>query len=566
MLLQLNIKNFALIEDLSITFDKGFNVFTGETGAGKSILIDAINYVLGSKFNKDLIRTGEDKTYVEAIFTLENDKTKDCLADMDIEYDDMVIISRETFQSGKSINKINGKTVLVTNLKTISGTLIDIHGQHENQNLLDSNNHITYLDSYGGREIEKLLFEYRKYYDEMKDFEKKIYLLDGKDGEREKHIDFLKYQIDEINNAHLKLNEEEELEKKYSILSNSEKIDKVLSYSYKLLYSCEEDNIPIEDSLSNIVKDLRTIEKHMDNIKSIADNIEECYYSLQQSIDDIRNISDTVYYDENELNYINDRIYLIDNLKKKYGASIEEILKYRENIENEYSEYINRAEIIKKLMDNRKKIFCLLSTCATKLYDARCVYAKQLEEAVESELKYIGMEKSSFKISIDINQNYTTNGNNNILFMISTNVGEPLKNLEKIVSGGELSRIMLALKTVFVEKDKIPTIIFDEIDTGISGKIAQSVGEKMYEVSSFHQVFCVTHLPQIACMSDNHYLVEKKVVNEKTYTNVININNEQKVLEIAKMTGGAEVTKLTIEHAEEMIKIVEKNKKIKKQN
>lgn len=564
MLLQLNIKNFALIENLSITFDKGFNVFTGETGAGKSILIDAINYVLGCKFNKDLIRTGEDRTYVEAIFTLENDRTKDCLTEMDIEYDDMVIISRETFQSGKSINKINGKTVLVTNLKILSSTLIDIHGQHENQNLLDSNNHVAYLDAYGGSEIEKLLLEYREYYNEMKNFEKRIYLLEGKDGEREKHIDFLKYQIDEITNAHLKLGEQEELENKYSILANSEKIDKVLSSSYNMLYSGEEENIPIEDNLANIVKDLRTIEKHMSNVKSIADNIEECYYSLQQCIDDIRTIRDTVYYDENELNYVNDRIYLIDNLKKKYGVSVEEILKYKEKIENEYNEYTNRAEIIKKLIEEKEKNFFLLVICSNKLYDARCRYGKQLEKAVEIELKYIGMEKSSFKISIEKNENYNTNGNNTISFMISTNIGEPLKSLEKIVSGGELSRIMLALKTVFVEKDEIPTIIFDEIDTGISGKIAQSVGEKMYEVSSFHQVFCVTHLPQIACMSDNHYLVEKKVVNEKTFTNVININNEQKVLEIAKMTGGAQVTKLTIEHAEEMINFVEKNKRIKK--
>lgn len=565
MLLQLNIKNFALIEDLSISFDKGFNVLSGETGAGKSILIDAINYVTGCKFNKELIRTGENKTYVEAVFTIENVKTKEILNEMDIENDDMIVISRETFQSGKSIAKINGKSVLITNLKSVSDTLIDIYGQHESINLLNSDNHSSYLDSYGGKEIGSILNEYQVCYNKFKETERKILMLEGQDGEREKQIDFLKYQIDEINNAHLKTGEEEELESKCSVLSNAEKINLVLSSAYTKLYSGEENSISIEDNLGSIVKDLRTIEKHIEKIKNTADSIEECYYTIEECIENIRNIKDTVYYDENELESVNNRIYSIGLLKKKYGRSIDEILKYKESIEKKYNDYINHAEIIENLKNEKNNILCKLNKYSEILHNKRVKYSNILEKLVEEELKYIGMEKSSFKILCEKNDTFTMNGNDKISFMISTNPGEPLKPLEKIISGGELSRIMLALKTVFADKDKIPTIIFDEIDTGISGKIAQSVGEKMYQVSLTHQVFCVTHLPQIACMSDNHYVVEKSVVKDKTYTHVLNADMAEKASEIARMIGGAEVTKLTLEHSKEMIRMADAKKDILRQ-
>lgn len=453
---------------------------------------------------------------------------------------------------------------MISNLKTVSNTLIDIYGQHESVNLLDDNSHISYIDSYGGKEIQDTLNEYQSCYNKFRETEKKIAMIEGHDGERERQIDFLKYQIDEINNAHLKNGEEEELESKCSVLSNAEKIDSVLSSAYAKLYSGEENSLPIEDSLGNIVRDLRSIEKHIEKIKHTADSMEECYYTIKECIEDIRSIKDTVYYDENELESVNSRIYSIGLLKKKYGGSIDEILKYQENIEKKYNDYINYEEVLKNLKNEKNSIFRKLSKYSDVLHNKRIKCSETLGKLVEKELEYVGMGKSSFKVLCEKSDTYTSNGNDKVLFMISTNPGEPLKPLEKVISGGELSRIMLALKTVFADKDKIPTIVFDEIDTGISGKIAQSVGEKMYQVSLNHQVFCVTHLPQIACMSDNHYIVKKSVIQNKTYTDVENADVNQKISEIARMIGGAQVTKLTLEHSNEMIKMADNTKMLLK--
>jgi DNA repair protein RecN (Recombination protein N) len=560
MLLQLNIRNFALIENLTISFGDGFNVLSGETGAGKSILIDAINYILGSKFNRDLIRTGENKTFVEAIFTLENSKTIDILKEYDIELEDLVIISRETFQSGKSIAKVNGKSILLTALKDISSTLLDIHGQHENQNLLSWENHISYLDYYGEDSLKNMLEEYRTKYYKLKEIEGKITELVGKDGEKEKLIDFYKYQIDEINSANLKENEEEDLEEKYKMLSNAEKINNALSSSYLTLYSGEEGIPSIYDGLRAVMRNLTTLENNLPKINEINQCLQDAYYNIESSIEQIRNIKQGIYYDEKELEYINSRIYQINSYKKKYGNSINDILKYRDNIKQQYEEMINSGEIIESLKIEKDKLKDELITYGEKLHEKRGNIAKILEKKIKGELNFVGLEKSIFNISVELESKITYNGLDKVQFYISTNTGEPLKPLEKVVSGGELSRIMLALKTVFVDKDQIPSVIFDEIDTGISGRIAQCVAEKMYTISKNHQVFCVTHLPQIACISDMHYWVSKEVDNGKTYTKVKKMNEQEKEYEIAKMIGSSEVTKLTLEHAKELIEMANSKK------
>ncbi|WP_186430018.1 DNA repair protein RecN [Clostridium sp. BSD9I1] len=560
MLLQLNIKNFALIEELSISFDNGFNVLSGETGAGKSILIDAINYVLGGKFNRDFIRTGEDKTFVEAIFTLENEKSKEELIKQGIEYEDWIIISRETFQSGKSIAKVNGRSIILSQLKMLTETLIDIHGQHENQNLLSYSNHITYLDYFGEESLKKYLNKYKNLYKELNEIENKILNLAGKNGEREKTIDFLKYQLEEINAANLKMEEEEELEERYNILSNSEKINKSLSLSYKMLYDGDENTSSIIDGIGSIVRDLKSVENHMEKIKKISISLEEIYYNLEENTRDIREIKDTIYYDEEELNIINSRLFQIGSLKKKYGNNIKEILNYRDKINVKYEELINSEAIIEELNHKKEIIIKDLKEQAFEIHSLREKFANILEVKIKEELNYIGLEKSTFKVSVELKEELNENGLDKVQFLISTNPGEPLKPLEKVVSGGELSRIMLALKTVFVNKDKIPSVIFDEIDTGISGRIAQSVGEKMYSISKTHQVFCVTHLPQIACISDVHYQVAKEVINNKTYTSINKLNDKEKAQEIARMIGGTEVTTLTLRHAEEMIALANRKK------
>ncbi|AKA70185.1 DNA repair protein RecN [Clostridium scatologenes] len=564
MLLQLNIKNFALIENLSISFDDGFNVLSGETGAGKSIIIDAINYVLGSKFNKDLIRTGENKTFVEAIFTLTNCKTLEVLKqnDIDVDSDKLVIISRETFQSGKSITKINGKSVLINTLKLISSTLLDIHGQHENQNLLSAENHIDYVDSYGEENLREFLLNYREKYDKLCEIDRKINELAGKDGERDKLIDFLKYQIDEINSLKLKENEDVELEEKYKVLSNAEKINNTLNNSYACLYTGSEESMSIHDNLGVAIKDLSLVQENLSQIKGIVDVLKDAYYYIEDGIEQIRSIKDDIFYDEGELEYINSRIYQINGIKKKYGNSIDDILKYRDKIKFQYDEMINSSEIIENLKNERNNLMEELKVYGEKLHKERCKIADELQLRIKSELDFVGLEKSTFKVNIEFQEKFYLNGMDKVQFYISTNPGEPLKPLEKVVSGGELSRIMLALKTVFVDKDHIPSVVFDEIDTGISGRIAQCVAEKMYVISKNHQVFCVTHLPQIACMSDIHYWVSKKVKDEKTYTTIKKMNYQEKEYEIARMIGGSEVTKLTLEHAKELIKMANSRKKL----
>lgn len=560
MLLQLNIKNFALIETLTISFNNGFNVFAGETGAGKSILIDAINYVLGCKFNRDLIRTGEKKTFVEAVFTIENPKTSDILKKNEIEMEDLIIISRETFQSGKSIAKVNGKSVLLSTLKLISSTLLDIHGQHENQNLLSAENHINYVDDFGNNKLKGYLNDYEQIYREFIDKQNDITRLKGNSEERNKLVDFLKYQIDEINSANLKVDEDVKLDEKYKILSNSEKISNILNNCYVDLYEGRENIEPIYDKLRLIIKSLDTLEENFPQVVDISKALKDAYYSIEDAIEKVRNVKDDVYYDESELEYINSRMYQINDYKKKYGSTISKIFEYRNKISKQYDEMINSNEIIKRLEAEKAKIIEQLKKYGKCIHIERCKVAKNLEKNIKNELSFVGLEKSIFKVDVKLDEKFHLNGMDSVQFLISTNPGEPLKPLEKVVSGGELSRIMLALKTVFVDKDKIPSVIFDEIDTGISGRIAQCVAEKMYAISKSHQVFCVTHLPQIACISDEYYLVSKEVKNKKTFTHVRKMKDNQKEYEIAKMIGGSEVTKLTLEHSKELIKMANAKK------
>ncbi|MBU3186111.1 DNA repair protein RecN [Clostridium estertheticum] len=561
MLLQLNIMNFALIEKLSINFERGFNVLSGETGAGKSILIDAINYVLGGKFNKSLIRTGENKTYVEAIFTIDNQNNRDVLEEMDIDYEDTVFISRETFQSGKSIAKVNGKSLLLSKVKYISKNLLDIHGQHDNHNLLDKANHIFYVDSFGNERLRTAIIEYNDQYTRMISIKNRIIKLEGNEGERDKRIDFLNYQLEEIKNANLKIGEDEELLEKYAIVSNSENLEKHLSISYQLLYTSDEENPSVLYNLAIAIKELRTIEKHMDKIKEIADSIEESYFNIEESITEIRDLKESIYYDEKELEYMNSRISQINNCKKKYGSTIKEIYEYRDKIDVEYEELTNSSEIITSLKKEKIALEGEMRIIADEIHEIRCETAKKLQNKIKDELNYIGLEKSKFFIEVKLTDEFYKNGCDKVQFCIATNPGEPLNPLEEIVSGGELSRIMLALKTVFVDKDEIPTVIFDEIDTGISGRIAQCVAEKMYLISLNHQIFCVTHLPQIASMADINYLISKNVINDKTYTNIIRMNDNEKQQEIARMIGGTEVTKLTLENSKEMINLANNRKK-----
>lgn len=557
MLLQLNIKNFALIRELSVEFGKGFNILSGETGAGKSILIDTIDYVLGGKFSKDLIRYGEEKTFVEAVFSIENPEITNVLAEQGIE-DEILIISRETTLLGKSIIKVNGKSVVLSYLKRIREKLLDIHGQHQNQNLLNKSFHILYLDDFIGEEINKHLKVYDDLRKEQSSIIEKINELNG-NSDREKLLDYIKFQIDDIEKANLKINEEEDLKEEFDLLSNAEKISLALSKSYAILDSPME-GISVIEGLSKAVNELSLVENHFEKLKDKREKIEESLYNLEEIAREIRDLSSEIYYDEFELEKINSRIYEISLYKKKYGESVEEILNYLKKLKTQYEELVNSEEIINKLNSKRIEIEKEMKNVCEIMHDIRKEYAVNLEEKIKYELNYVGMEKAEIRIDIENSESFNSRGLDDVTFLISTNPGEPLKVLEKVVSGGELSRIMLAMKCVFVDKDKIPTLIFDEIDTGISGTIAKRVGEKMFEVSSKHQVLCITHLPQIAALSDCHYFVSKKVEDGKTYTQIRTLDKYEKIKEIAKMTSGDEVSDVTLENASEMVAFAELKK------
>lgn len=559
MLIQLNIKNFALIQEITMNFNEGFNILSGETGAGKSILIDAIDYVLGGKFSKSLIRTGEDKTYVEAIFTIENSLLKNVLIELDIESDDdMLIVSRETHQSGRSLIKVNGKTFLASQLKKIRERLLDIHGQHQNQTLLQRNSHILYLDEFIGKEILNHLEEFSSLKESLLKIENKIKQICGND-DRDKLLDYLKFQIEDIEKGKLKEREEENLKEKFNLLSNAEKISNSLNLSYTLLNGVDGEN-SIINSISKVIQELSNIENNFEKVKKNRQLIEEAFYTIEEVSRDIRNIAEEVVYDDDALEKINARIYEINQYKKKYGTTIMEVLEYYDKIKVQYNDLINSEKIIEELNLKKQEIIKEMEIVSLKLHELRVNKSTELKENILNELSFVGLEKSTMEISIVREEKFNSRGFDNVCFMISTNPGEPLMPLEKILSGGELSRIMLALKCVFADKDEIATLIFDEIDTGISGVVAKRVGEKMYQVSKNHQVLCITHLPQIAILSDYHYFVSKMVKENKTFTNIRMLTKEEKEYQIGRMLGGDEVTEATLNNVKEMIKIAELKK------
>jgi len=551
-MLQLNIRNFALIESLSIDFQDEFHVFTGETGAGKSILIDAISYLLGAKFSRDNIRYGENKIAVEGIFAISKDETRAILEENGIDFDDSLIIYRETFQNGKSIIKVNGKAVIASLLKKITSTLINIHGQHENQGLLEENMHIEYLDYFGEEEYKNALNDYAGLYKRYMDIEKELIRLNNKIGKSENKLEFLKFQLDEIANANLSIGEEEDLENRFNILSNSEKIITTLSNVINQLDSDDDGNVSVLHSIQNVMKDLRSISKYVD-LSFIMSSFEDFYYSIKDHSNSLKDLLYNTNFDESELNKINLRLYNLNILKKKYGDSIEDILKYRESLEIEYDELSNLDKLIEEMNLEKRDLYEKLLKRAENLHKKREEISENLSEKIMDELVFIGMEKAKFKAAI-VSDKLNERGMDKVTFLISANPGEPLKSLDKVASGGELSRIMLALKTIFINKDDIPSVIFDEIDTGVSGKTAESIGEKLYSLSRGHQVFCVTHLPQIASFSDVHFHIKKEVINDKTFTRVLKLSEDEKVKEIARMISGENITKASLNNSKEMIK------------
>jgi len=570
VLQRLQIQNIAIIDKVEIELEDGLNVLTGETGAGKSIIIDSIKALLGERLSKDLIRTGRDKAVVEAVFTIDNNDFKDIFEEFGIEpeEDGTLIVSREFTLSGKNICRINGKMATVSMLKQIGEHLIDIHGQHDNQSLLRTGSHIDLLDSFSDESMHNLKIEYSRKLAEYLDIKNKLKLLSGDQNERERKIDFLQFQIDEIRKAKLKPNEDEELSRQRLILQNAERIISALSKVYEMMGVGSKTEKSASDIIGEAVSVMNDISKLDQKYAAVTKRLESLSFEVEDIVAEIRSSRDEIDYDPETLDQIEERLDLIYKLKKKYGDSIEKIKEYMERAQQELKEILNNEELVNQLRDELKKVNDELFVLAKDISAKRREVAKLLEEKIGFELNDLEMKNAKFKVIVEFDEStdengdrrYNHNGLDKVEFLISTNPGEPLKPLAKIASGGEMSRIMLAIKTILANVDKIPTLIFDEIDIGISGKAAQKVGEKMSYISKKHQVISVTHLAQIACMADHNYYIEKSVHKQSTSTTVKKLDENEVKKEVARIIGGTNISDITLKHAEEMIEYARKYK------
>ena len=538
MISLLHIKNIGIIDDLTINFNEGFNVLTGETGAGKTLIIDSLNILSGGRFSKEMMRNGEDYSLIEASIYYPNNGYLE---------DDNIVISREFYSNGRSISKVNGKLISATELKNLMSKIIDIHGQHDNQNLLDNSKHIKYLDDFIGNKLIKIKAEYRDYfarYNEIKTELKNNY---GDDTEKERKLDLLRYQLNEIKSVNLKSGEERELEEKHNIMLNSEKLKENL----------ENANIGINENaieyLSTAIKCLERIENYGEKYKNKADELRSIYYELEETARDLYDLKEEVSFDEIERDNVEKRLDTIFSLKRKYGNSIDEILEYKVKLETEIQQIENSDEINKKLKNELKEIENKMNELCEKMNNIRIEYAEVLSNKINTELKDLEMLNAKFKIIIDKQELFNSNGYDKVEFNICTNIGEDYKELSKIASGGEMSRIMLAIKTVLADIDEVPILIFDEIDTGISGKAAKCVAEKIKIISKKHQILCVTHLATIAAQGNNNYYIFKEVTNGKTKTNIKMLNEEETIYEIARISNG-DITEVAIQNAKELRK------------
>lgn len=556
MLLQLDIQNIALIDKLSLEIAPGLNVLTGETGAGKSILIDSINAVLGERVTKDIIRNGKEKAFIEAVFEYNNTYISDILEQLGIEYEDgNIIISREINLAGKNTCRINGRLVNVSVLKQVGELLLDIHGQHDNQSLLKTETHIDLLDAFGGVNVEKVKSEYSEIFTQYKVIKSRLQGLIGDKGELARRMDMLKFQIDEIKNAKLKKGEDESLNKQRQVLANSEKIMNAIISSYELLNEDNNGKSVLYNS-NKALQELSNILKYDEELIPVSEKLESVIYQLEDICEDLRAIREEAEFNPDALSHIDERLDVISRLKRKYGFTLEEVLAFLEKSQSEYDEMIQSESIVEDLNKQRTVILKKMSDSARMLHLERQKAALILEKNITAELENLEMKNASFKVNLlfsEDEKHFTKNGLNTAEFLISSNIGEPLKPLSKIASGGEMSRIMLAIKTILANIDAIPTLIFDEIDTGISGKAAQKVGEKLSYISKNHQVLCVTHLSQLACMADNHLFIEKNSNAENTFTTVRYLDLKGRIEEVARIIGGSDITTLAIKHAEELI-------------
>ncbi len=542
MITNLHIKNIGIIEDLEINFNKGMNVLTGETGAGKTLIIDSIEIICGGRFSKEMIRKGEDHSYIEICMYEPQDINS---------IDGNIIIAREIYSNGRNTCKINGRLVTVAELKKFMNNYIEIHGQNANQQLFDSNTHIKYLDNFIGKEIIEVKSKYSEKYIRYNEIKRELKINYGDEKEKQRKLDLLKYQLNEIKEAKLKNGEEEKLEEKRKIMLNSEKIAKNLGEASQAI---GENTI---DVIGTAVRSLEKIEEIDSKYTQTIESLRNIYYEMQEISRDINSYCEDVEFDEQERTEVETRLDTIYNLKRKYGNNIEEILKYAEEVEKEIIKIENAEEYNAKLRKELSELEKSLNEIGTQISNIRKKYAQELSKKINKELLELEMKNAKINVKVEYKENeYFENGKDDVKFLISTNIGENESELAKIASGGEISRIMLAIKKVLAEADNVPVLIFDEIDTGISGKAGKSVAEKMKSISKNHQVLCISHLATITANADYNFFISKKVENGRTATSIKQLNEQEVLQEIARISSG-EVNEITLKYASEL-----RNKKV----
>lgn len=571
MLETLSIRNLAVVEAVDVHFYPGFHVLTGETGAGKSIVIDALGLIAGGRGSADSIRYGCDKAEMEALFSLsDSHPVWETLERLGIraQKEEHLIIRRELTAQGKSTSRVNGQLVNLSMLREIGEQLVNIHGQHEHQNLMKADRHLSLLDTFGEESIGPLKTAYQEKYSAFAKVEKELRELQESSQKGYQMLDLYRFQLEEISAASLKVGEDALLSEERVKLSHSEKMMDSVSGSYELLY----DRQGLE-SIGNVISKLEDAVRYDEKgLKPIYEQLQSSYYQLEDAAFQLRDYREEIEFNPERLEEIENRLDLITGLRRKYGDSIEQILEYYDQIYRETDVLENKDEYLEKLTTKRNALLDGLMESAITLSLARQECALDLAGQVESELKDLQMERTSLKVELvtledprgieykDRRIRLTRQGIDSAEFMISANPGEPLRPLNKIASGGELSRIMLAMKSIFARHDAIPVLIFDEVDTGVSGRAAQSIADKLYKLSSTCQVFSITHLPQVACMADHQYLIRKKVEDGRTMTEVESLTNNGRVVELARMLGGVEITEKTLHHAQEMLNLAEASK------
>lgn len=558
MLLNLHVKNLALIKEVDVDFTNGLVVLTGETGAGKSLILGSVNIALGKKVEKDIIRKGAEYALVELTFCIDS-RLKKKLEQYDVypEDENIIVVSRK-ITHGRSVSKINGETVSLTTLKNVMDLLIDIHGQHDHQSLLYKNTHLQILDKFAGKEIKELKNTISDKYSQYVEIKKELDKFDMDETKRLRECEFAEFEINEIEAANLSLGEDDEVENEFKKLSGSEKIMSSLSDAYQIMGY--EGNQGVCECISRVGYDLSEISdidsKLSDLQKQIYD-IDDMCKGLAREISDY---IDEVNYEPQRVAEVEERLNLINHLKLKYGQSIEKILAYKGE-KQAYLDSLNNYNLMREETKTKldKEMSELVVLC-DKLSSLRKKYAIKLEETVVKALEDLNFLSVKFKINVSKKENVSANGQDEVEFLISTNPGEEVKSLAKVASGGELSRIMLAIKSILAGEDEIDTMIFDEIDTGISGKTAQMVADKLMGISKEHQVICISHLAQIAAMADSHYLIEKNTDDESTETNIYRLSREDSIKELVRISSGGEITETAIKHATEMKEMAERAK------